>query len=299
VCDRFCGELRRREPASVPVLDVLDRRGVLHAETAETAQTAAELLVSVLTLARAEDVDPRHVYWGLLERLYNPAGNTQIVNVYFREGDLDSMTCVSAANTFFLIVRAPGEYVRIVERLTSAEVSFGIMRNHSPAALLERRQWLSGAFPFQEIGPGVLLITIMPDVDALPRAVAEQRGRQFHEYDFGVRKRKNSRHLNDVMIQSALTNYAMRGRYDSAGDCDRDTGERGLPMDPSPGSRALDELVRAGPTPRFSPNSDVPLSPFLGVATEEEAHRAAERAWSGGHYLDEAMLIDIDAQGVR
>jgi hypothetical protein len=254
-CGPYCGRLAAREPASVPVLD------------------------------------PRHLYWGLLERLYNPAGNTQIVNVYFRGGELDARTCVSAAHIFLLISRFPGEYARIMEALGSPAESFPIVRAYTPEAYARKRAWLSGAFRFEEAGTNTLRIWIHLDPDARARAVAEQEGRRFRDYDFGVRGRKNSRLLGDVLIQSALTNYALRGRYDSAADRHRDTGARGLPPpDVSEGHRALHEDILSGPTPAFRAGTGLVFTD----TTPEAAIRAAESAWTGGHYLERPIAVDID-----
>jgi hypothetical protein len=80
-CGSYCGRLAAREPVSVPVLDVLHRRGTLHARSGEDGRPVARSLLRVLSQPRARGLDPPHHYRGLLERHYNPAGNTQIVNV--------------------------------------------------------------------------------------------------------------------------------------------------------------------------------------------------------------------------
>ena len=235
-------------------------------------------------------MDARHVYWGLLERLYNPASNTQLINVPFADGDLHAQTCVSAAHVFALIQQTPGEYARMVERLTSPEASFTIVRTYPTERFEQKRRWLAGAIPFRQVGATTLEIGVHADAEAPARAVAEQQGRRFHEYDFGVREKKNSRLLGDVLVQSALTNYIMRGRYNSACDCDRDTGERGvLPPDDSSGHQALYEDIRNGPTPVMRPRRSL----FMTGLTEQEALQAAKDAWTGGHYLDRGMLINI------
>jgi hypothetical protein len=283
--------LSELEPDSVPVLDVLDRRGTLHAYSGETGQLVAEFLGTVRATPRGAGMDPRHVYWGLLERLYNPSSNTQIVNVSFREGELDTRTCVSAAHIFAMILTTPGEYARIVERLTSPEAVFGIVRSYPPGEFENKCQWLSSAFSFRQAGERTLQIWIHADPDAPTRAIAEQEGRWFREYDFGVREQTNSRLLVDVMVQSALTNYMMRGEYDSAGDCDRVTGERGIAVSgDSPGYRALLEDIRRGPTPHLRARRSL----YLGVMSEEQALQASRDAWTGGYYLDQGILIDID-----
>jgi len=84
--------LSEQEPASVPILRVLGRRGILHARSGETGQSVTEFLGTILATPRAAGMDSRDIYWGLLERLYNPLTNTQIVNVCFRDGELDAQT---------------------------------------------------------------------------------------------------------------------------------------------------------------------------------------------------------------
>lgn len=291
MCGRFCHKLRAAEPGSRPVLDVLGERHVLHAYTAETDQTVVELLWRVLAEPRTAGMAPRHVYWGLLERLYNPVTNTQIVNVEFQDGSLDATTCVSAAHAFVLCQRTPGEYARIVERLTSVDQRFPITRSYAPHVIAQRCRWLAGAFPAERLSDHLVRIWIHPDDNAAPRAIAEQYGRLFREYDFGARGRRNSRMLGDVMLQSALTNYAMHDEYDSAGDCHRANGARGLPPpDQSPGHQALIEDLGSGPTPPLKPRGSL----VLGVMTPEQAIRAADDQWTGGHYLAHSLLIDID-----
>jgi hypothetical protein len=283
--------LSEQEPASVPILQVLSRRGILHARSGETGQPAAEFLGAVLATPRGAGMDSRDVYWGLLERLYNPLTNTQIVNVCFRDGELDAQTCVSASHILDMIQSTPGEYARMVERLTSPEAIFMIVRSYPPGKFESKCQWLSGAFPFQRIGDRTLQIWVHADADGPGRAVAEQEGRRFRDYDFGVREQKNSRLLGDVMVQSALTNYMMRGQYDSAADSDRVTGGRGVAApDDSPGHQAMIEDIRNGPTPRIRP----PRGLFLGVMDAEQALKSSRNAWTGGHYLEHGILIDLD-----
>lgn len=186
--------------------------------------------------------------------------------------------------------RAPGEYARIIERLTSPQLAFSIVRGIHPRLLDRRLGELSGVFPVARVSAYHLRIEVRPDPDALARAIAEQRGRMFREYDFGVRGRKNSRLLGDVMIQLALTNYALHGRYDSARDCDRTTGSRGVPPpDDSSGHQALIQEIVSGPTPRIPARGSL----VLGVMTEAEALRAADSLWTGGHHLARPLLIDI------
>jgi hypothetical protein len=291
MCEPFCTQLQEREPRSTAVLEVLERRGTLHVWSGETGQTVAELLYLALTSPRGVAMAARHVYWGLLERLYNPASNTQLINVPFPDGDLQAQTCVSATHIFNLIQRIPGEYARMVERLTSADAYFMIVRAYPAGRFQQKRRWLSGAFPFRQVNDNSLEIRIHADADAPARAVVEQEGRLFPQYDFEGRDQKNSRLLGDVLLQSALTNYVMRGRYDSARDCDRDSGERGvLPPDDSPGHQALYEDILNGPTPALRPRRSLVMTGM----TEQEVLQAVRDAWTGGHYLSQGILIDID-----
>jgi len=298
MCREFCGELRRLEPASRPVIDVLDRRGILHPITAESGQSLAELLLKCLAEPRTREMDRRHVYWGLLERIHRPASNTQIVNVEFTGGQLDTTTCVSATHVLPLISETPGEYARIVEGLTSPVMGFWIVRPLRREVIKQRMLWLEGTFNALLISENELGIWVKPDAGAPSRALLEQDGRLFREYDFGARARRNSRLLVDVMVQSALTNYAMRGRYDSASDNDRMTRARGVPR-PGWGSgagstdeyRSLIREVVHGQAPRPPARG----SPVLGEMTEEQALHALEDRWTGGHHLERPFTIDIDA----
>ncbi|MGW8378251.1 hypothetical protein [Streptomyces sp. ODS28] len=241
-----CPALREAEPDSVPVLEVLELRGVLHARCGETGQPAAELLHRLLATRRFEGFDGRHLYWGALERLYEPATNSQLIFVPFSGGGLHADTCVSAARAFILLWSCPAEYLRLVERLTAPENGFAIRRRYTAPDFEAQRDWLSGAFPFVQIGSSALWIWICADAAAPERALAEHEGRRWREYDFGAREWKNSRLLVDVMVQSALTNYALRGRYDSVSDCHRDTEEQGVAFG-SPGYEALDRYVSSVP----------------------------------------------------
>ncbi|MFI0141499.1 hypothetical protein [Streptomyces luteogriseus] len=246
MCETYCSRLHQLEPASRPVLEVLDRRNALHSHSGETKQSTAELLLRILVTRRFEGFDGRHVYWGTLERLYQPTSNTQRIAVPFTGGAVTSATCVSGARIFKLLVGRPAEYVRMIERLTSVENGFFIRRRYTPEEFEAKRSWLSGAFPFMQIGTFDLWIWIWADSAAPARALAEQEGRQSQEYDFGARDVKNTRLLGDVMLQSALTNYALRGQYDSAADCDRITAAQGIPFN-SVGYQALDRDVFSMP----------------------------------------------------
>lgn len=103
----------------------------------------------------------------------------------------------------------------------------------------------------------------------------------------------NTRLLVDVMVQSAFTNYAMAGRYDSQGDCDRRTGERGGVEYGSPGDTALRQDLGGltGALAEIHPHTSLV---HVGERTAEESIRASQDAWTGGHYLDVPITITID-----
>ncbi len=213
------------------MLSALAETGVLQTRSPEDDTSVARSLLRILDEPRHDGFDGEHVYWGLLERLYNPATNTQRINVPFATGAWEAGTCVSAARVFVLISKHPAEYARMIVGLTSPDASFTITRAYPQPVLFEqKRAWLRGAFAFAEIDERVLRITVRPDDQAVPRAILEQTARLYEEYDFGLRNDKNSRHLIDVMLQSALTNYALRGAYASAADICRGTGRSGVPF---------------------------------------------------------------------
>ena len=229
--DQLVAELGRRDRDALPVLAVLADAGVLQARSPENDAIVAVNLLRVLDAPRYVGFDGEHVYWCLLERLYNPATNTQRVNIPFATGAREASTCVSAAAIYVLIHKYPAEYVRMIEGLTSPDLAFTITRTYPQRALFEQKRiWLQGAFPFEQVAERTLRITIHPDDNAAQRAMAEQAARLYEEYDFGQRPTKNSRHLVDVMLQSALTNYALRGGYDSAADVSRLSGQSGVPF---------------------------------------------------------------------
>lgn len=293
-----CSALMVLEPASAPILEMLGRRGVLANRSGVTGTSVLDLLVAVRTAPRAPGLHPRHVYWSLLERLYDPLTNTQLVEVPFREGELDTQTCVAASHLFTLIDRAPAEYCRLVEAVTSAHGRYPIAHLVDPVVAQARTAWLAGAFPVEQ-RDRALVVWISADPAAAGRAATEHDGRRFREYAFGVRRPKNSRLVVDVMVQSALTNYAMQGRYDSEGDCDRDTGERGLPPpDSSPGHAALVEDIlgqQDRPSATWWAARRVRVSGTVPVLSQAEAMDLVRHRISGGHLLPAPLLIDIDA----
>lgn len=190
-----------------------------------------ENLFRILVQPRAPGVNATDVFWAVLERLVNPATNTQIVSVPFRgEVELSSATCKVAARIFSLISNQPGEYVRIVERLTSPQLRFRLYRQWEDAKEFEAKlRWFSNRTPHRVVDDQSLTFTVMPDANALSRAILEHNNRAFPDFDFGLRGRKNSRSVIDVLVQSALMNYSMHGEYDSELDTNQFDHTRGLP----------------------------------------------------------------------
>jgi hypothetical protein len=227
----YISQLGQLAPKSVSVIQALTQKGILHAPSRETTVSAAENLCQVLTTPRASGLNPLDVFWSLLERLYNPYTNTQKISVPFADGSKNAITCVGASRISILISKYPGEYVRIIQELTRLETSFVVTRWYRDPQLFQAKmRWLQGIFPYHIVGNRTLTIAIAPDDNALPRAFVEQQNRWYLEYDFGQRHKKNSRGAIDVLLQSAITNYALRGQYDSAIDADRTDGVKGVPF---------------------------------------------------------------------
>ena len=240
-------ELKKANIDLVPVFGDLHERGVLTSTSPESGLSATHSLSKILTAPRAEGLDKWDIFFVVLERLYNPATNTQIINVPFRNGKKKTNTCVSATRIFVLITKQPGEYTRIVEELTSPSLSFTVTRSYPDLAMFQSKtKWLEDRFPFQKVGPHTLRITVLPDANALQRAFVEQRNLRYSSYDFGKRDKKNSRTAVDVLLQSALTNYALGGQYDSYVDANVD-GSEGVPFG-SFGYLSLDQDILAQDT---------------------------------------------------
>jgi hypothetical protein len=227
----YISQIERRIPASASVIQTLTQKGILHATSRETTISAAENLYQILSTPRASGLNPLDVFWSLLERLYNPYTNTQKISIPFADGSKNTTTCVGASRIFMLISKYPSEYVRILQELTRPKASFVVTRWYRDPQLFQAKmRWLQGIFPYDVVGNQTLTITVVPDDNALPRAFVEQQNRWYLEYDFGQRHKKNSRGIIDVLLQSAITNYALRGQYDSAMDADRTDGVKGVPF---------------------------------------------------------------------
>ncbi len=223
-------ELRRLEARARPVIDILDERGILIQAPLDSDDSAGSLLVKILTAPRHELFDARHVFWGTLERIVNPASVPQKIAVPFVTGKTVAETCVAAAIVTAMIYKLPADYVRMVEGLTSPEVGVEIRRAYRDRELFKaRKAFLEPAFRVSEAGPQTLRIWLAPDATAPGRAVEEHRARLRTTYDFQG-ARENTRHLNDVLIQATLTNYALRGHYVAEADLDDRTGLGGVRM---------------------------------------------------------------------
>ena len=238
-------EIARREPRARPILDALGERGILRSVALDGELTTAVMLLKILTEPRHALFDGRHVFWGLLERLVNPASVTQKVAIPFATGKPVAETCVSCAVIFNMIGKLPADYVRMLEGLTSPRVSFEIRRAYPQPEVLEgRKRHLGAAFDVAENEPGALRIRVAPDATTPERAAAEHAARERKDYDFTGTK-PNTRHLNDVLGQSALTNYVLAGRYVTEADLDVRRGAGGVPLPSDPESRfAFDILLQ-------------------------------------------------------
>jgi tetratricopeptide (TPR) repeat protein len=221
-------------PDTESVLRTLQRRGILQAQSEETGATVAQSLLRILTRPRANGLNPGDVYRCTLERLYKPHSNTQLINLPFRDGSEKAETCVAASYIYVLSLQKPAEFARIIEELTSPELAFTITRTYPDAQHYRaRKEFLQGGgFGFREVGKLTLAIIVHPDENAIHRALAEQAHRLYPDYGFDEREKekRNTRHAVDVLLQAALTNLALKGRYDSAADADREDNIKGVPF---------------------------------------------------------------------
>ncbi len=216
----------------------LASRGVLDAREEGGGPSVCESLLAMLDTPRAAGIEPRDAALATLERLYAPETATQIVNVPFADGTWVSTTCVIAARLFVLYEKFPAEFARIAQEVTSPRLAFTITRRFlSEAALKARCRFLDGHFAYRVLGPRVLSTIVTPDRHALERAVLEQDHRKFR-WDFEPNRERNSRSVVEVLLQSAFTNLALQGGYDSSYDAGPD-GSRGTIPD-SYGVQCLD-----------------------------------------------------------
>jgi len=237
--------LAEREPRAGAILEVLHDRGILHARPLDDDLTTADILLKILVKQRHALFDSRHIFWGVLERLVNPARVTQKVARPFVTGKEVAETCVSSAVVSMLIARLPADFVRMIDGLTSPNVGFEIRRAYPEPALYEaRKRFLQSAFLFVEAGMQTLRIWVAPDATAAARAADEHAARRHRTYDF-TGERANTRHLIDVLIQATLTNYVLQGHYVAEADIDTRTGAGGVPLPGDANTRfALDALLQ-------------------------------------------------------
>jgi hypothetical protein len=225
-------QLRAIFPQSADILHVLLQRGILDAPSFEPAITCGASLFHLATQPRAQGLENASVYWTVLERLFNPATNTQLLNVPLADGAEGSSTCAAAARIYILIARTPGEFTRIVAELTGPDIRFASTRVIQDAKFLQAKmRWLQNRFDYQLIGNDILRVYVRPDKNALSRAVFEEEHRRFAGYDFGQWQQKNTRSAVDVLLESAMMNYAMEGSYDSHTDSNWRDGTKGLSPD--------------------------------------------------------------------
>ncbi len=222
-------KLGNYEPEAIFILRNLYTKGILDAVSQYNNCSVAESLLKILELPRADGLEAKDIFWSVLERLFNPFSNTQLINIPFSNGKIAANTCVSASRVSRLISQ-PGEYARIAQELTSPNLYFTVVRKYDDPRLFQAKvQWLKGSFNFKTVDKQTLSIQVAPDTNALSRAILEQKNRKFLEYDFGQRREKNSRNAVDVLLQSAITNYALRGNYDSSIDADHRDQTSGVP----------------------------------------------------------------------
>lgn len=231
----FTAKLCAVQPRSGPVLDVLADHGLLVATCADDALPAAGLLCRIVERPRHPLFDARHVYWSALEQLVNPASVTQKIAIPFATGERVARTCVSAAVCVAMLRNDPAFYLYMIEGLTSPRISFEIVRRYpDPAAFRRRLAWLSeftgDSVKVSQIAPDTLRMQIAPDETTAERAAAEHAHRRYSRYHFGDAKTKDTRKANDVLMQSAITNYVLQGNYVAVADVDRRTGSGGVPL---------------------------------------------------------------------
>jgi tetratricopeptide (TPR) repeat protein len=227
------------EPKSISILKHLYTRGILDDRSQYNNCSVAISLLKILELPRADGLEAKDIFWSVLERLHNPFSNTQLINIPFSNQKMVADTCASASRVSHLIWQA-GEYTRIVEELTTPKLSFTVIRKYDDPRLFQAKvQWLEGYFNFEVVDKQTLSIQVSVDANALIRAILEHKNRKFLDYNFGQRDEKNSRNVVDVLLQSAITNYALRGNYDSSFDEDRTDQTSGVPTE-SFGALSLD-----------------------------------------------------------
>jgi len=220
-------ELERALSRHGPFIADLARRGILDVRETDRSPSVCESLLTIFQKLRAKGIDATSAALATMERLYAPEKSTQKVNVPFANGATDTQTCTVAARLFILYEQFPAEFARIAEEITGPERAFTIQRTYPDQAQFQARcRFLDGCFKYHVVGPRTLAIRVTPDAHAYERAILEQRHRKY-DSDLQENPTRNSRSVIEVLLQSAFTNLALRGRYDSRTDSDRD-GSRGL-----------------------------------------------------------------------
>lgn len=227
-------------PAGRDMLASVAGSNRLYGPSTEPGSSLFDSLYRLLSYPRAPGLNPWDVCRTVLARILTPETNTQKIAVPFTGADeLSSMTCSVAARIYTLVGRAPAEYARWVEQLTSPALMFFVTRvfadpNLSAAAESELRRYAQVV----RLGPRTLRLFLTLDPEGLGRAVVEQ----FHVRPCAGEGSKETRHAVDVLVQSALMNFLMSGAYSSATDAHRATGERGVVHDDA-AAVLLDNLI--------------------------------------------------------
>jgi tetratricopeptide (TPR) repeat protein len=224
-------QLSEYVPDSHPVLKQMFNRGLLEKKSQENGVSVAKSLLQIVTTPRAEGLKSENILWTLLVRLSNPATNTQIINVPFSNGKTRSNTCMSAAHIGSLISNT-AEYARIVQEITTPQVCFKVTRRYDDPKLFKAKtMWLQSHFSFDIVREQTLTIHVVPDENALDRAILEQSHLMYPDSNSEKYNYKNSRNCVDVLLQAAITNYAMGGNYDSSTDTDKTDSTSGVPAE--------------------------------------------------------------------
>lgn len=212
----------------------------LYQTSSEPGASLFDSLYRVLSYPRAPGLDPLNVCRSLLTRILAPETNTQKIAVPFpATGELSSMTCFVAARIYQLIRRAPAEYGRWVEQLTSPALMFFVTRVFADSTGMDAVARELGQYcQVVRLGLRTIRLFLAVDPDGIGRAIVEQ----FHVRPCAGEGSRETRHAIDVLVQSALVNFLLSGAYNSANDAHRGTGERGI--DPNgDGAVLLDNVV--------------------------------------------------------
>lgn len=216
-------------PEGSAQLAALLEAGLLHQDSLEPGASVFQSLYRTLTLPRAPGLHPWNICRTVCTRILEPATNTQKIAVPFAgKAELSSMTCSAAVRLNDVMSEAPAEYARWAEQLTSPLLHFHVTRvfaDNDKAKSVQ--QVLAQYCPTVLLGSRMVRLLVMVDADALGRAIVEQ----FHLRLWAGEGSKETRSALDVLAQSALMNFMMRGAYNSSTDSHRWTGEGGVAFD--------------------------------------------------------------------